>query len=217
MLRVDEKMKETRTSRERIYEELKTEIFDGRLRPSNVLVVDDLARRFGVSRTPVREALIALSNKGLLDARYHVGFIVTSVNVREIIETYHLRSILEKEAVRLAVRNVLPDDLRQLKESAFDLGRRFHSLIPKASGWDVLAETLENLMDKSERVRSLFMKAPKYPPEKPDSNYGHQKIYTAIAAGDEEEATIFMEKHLEESREYILKIVSPSFENNDSR
>jgi DNA-binding GntR family transcriptional regulator len=99
-------MKEARTSREKIYEELKSEIFDGRLRPSDVLAVDDLARRFGVSRTPVREALIALSNKGLLDARYHVGFIVTSIDVREIIETYHLRILLEKESVRLAVRNI---------------------------------------------------------------------------------------------------------------
>jgi DNA-binding GntR family transcriptional regulator len=206
-------MKETRTSREKIYEELKNEIFDGRLRPSDVLVVDDLARRFGVSRTPVREALIALSNKGLLDARYHVGFIVTSVNVREIIETYHLRTILEKEAIRLAVRNILPDDLKQLKESAFDSGRRFHSLIAVASGWDVLAETLENLMDKSERVRALFMKAPKYLAEKPDSDYGHQKIYNAIAAGDEEEAIIFMGKHLDESREYILKIITPCLTN----
>jgi DNA-binding GntR family transcriptional regulator len=94
-----------------------------------------------------------------------------------------------------------------------DSGRRFHSLVAEASGWSVLAETLENLMDKSERVRALFMKFPKHPAEEPDSDYGHQEIYNAIAAGDEEGATIIMEKHLDEAREYILKIVTPSLTN----
>jgi DNA-binding GntR family transcriptional regulator len=203
------KTDDARTSRERIYEELKTEIFNGRLRPSEVLVVDDLAKRFGVSRTPVREALIALSNKGLLGAKHHIGFIVTSVDVREIMETYRLRILLEKEAVRLAVRNMLPDDLQRLAVAAREPNRHFHSCIAAVSGWGVLAETLENLLDKTERSRALFTSTQRQLiKESVDRRGGHRDIYDAIASGDEEKAATFMEIHLNEAQEYILKAIS---------
>ncbi|GHS93652.1 GntR family transcriptional regulator [Synergistales bacterium] len=203
------KTDEARTSREKIYEEIKSEIFNGRLSPSEVLVVDDLAQRFGVSRTPVREALIALSNKGLLDAKHHVGFIVTSIDVREIVETYRLRILLERESARLAARSILPDDLARLAKMACDPSRRFHSLVAAASGWGVLAETLENLMDKSDRSRALFTSTQRQLADKAiERYYGHQRIYDAIASGNEEEAASFMEKHLNEAREYVLKAIS---------
>jgi DNA-binding GntR family transcriptional regulator len=203
------KTDEAKTSRERIYDELKDEIFDGRLSPSEVLVVDDLAKRFGVSRTPVREALIALSDRGLLDARHHVGFIVASIDVREIIETYRLRILLEKEAVRLAVRNISPDDLERLAAAARRPNRSFHSIIAAASGWGVMAETLENLMDKSERSRALFSSTQRQLADKAvERRCGHQEIYDAIAAGNEEEAASRMEMHLNEVQEYILKAIS---------
>jgi DNA-binding GntR family transcriptional regulator len=203
------KTDDARTSREKIYDELKTEIFDGRLRPSEVLVVDDLAKRFGVSRTPVREALIALSNKGLLDARHHVGFIVTSVDVREIMETYRLRILLEKEAVRLVVRNISPDDFQRLSLVAREPNRYFHSYIATISGWGVLAETLENLLDKTDRSRALFTSAQRQLMEKSVGRHcGHQDICDAIASGDEEKAVSFMEIHLNEAQDYILKAIS---------
>ncbi|MDR1621557.1 MAG: GntR family transcriptional regulator [Synergistaceae bacterium] len=200
-----------KTSRERIYEELKNEIFDGRLRPSEVLIVDDLAKRFGVSRTPVREALIALSNKGLLEAKHHIGFIVTSVDVREIMETYRLRILLEKEAVRLAVRNILPANLERLAVAAREPNRYFHSCIAVISGWGVLAETLETLLDKTDRSRSLFTSAQKQlMKEAVRRRCGHPEIFDAIASGDEEKAASFMEIHLNEAQEYVLKAISAS-------
>jgi DNA-binding GntR family transcriptional regulator len=211
MIKTEIKTDETRTSREIIYEELKTEIFNGRLPPSEVLVVDKLAERFGVSRTPVREALIALSNKGLLDAKHHIGFIVTSVDVKEIMETYRLRIFLEKEAVRLAVRNILPGDLKRLAAAACESNRYFHSCIAAISGWGVLAETLENLMDKSDRSRSLFTSTQKQLTEKAvERRCGHREIYDAIASGSEEEAASLMEIHLSEAQEYILRAISAS-------
>jgi DNA-binding GntR family transcriptional regulator len=198
-----------RTSREKIYEELKNDIFQGRLRPSDVVAADDLAGRFGVSRTPVREALLALCNKGLLHAKHHVGFIVSSVDVKEIVETYRLRILLERESASLAALHVLPDDLKALALEARKPSRNFHLLVAAASGWGVLAETLEILMDKTDRARALFTKTQKQLTEKAvQRRCGHLEIYEAIASGDERQAALLMETHLNEARQYILKAIS---------
>jgi DNA-binding GntR family transcriptional regulator len=201
------------TVKEKICAVLKQEIFDCGLRPGEVLVIDDLSSRFGVSRTPVREALITLCGEGLIEVRQRYGFIVTSVNVKDIVETYSLRILLEKESVRLATRNMGPEDFEKLK-ALIDVpgtpsGRLFHAFVAASSGWGVLAEVLETLMDKSARSRSLFnnfqMRAAK---NDFDSKREHSQIYEAICSRNEEEAVFLMEKHLRGSRDYILKVMS---------
>lgn len=201
------------TTRGKIYEEVKKEIFSCVLQPSEILVVDNLAKRFGVSRTPVREALLALSNEGLLEARHHVGFIVTPVNVREIIEIYSLRILLEKEAVRLATSRLTPEDLAKLAalldnpENPF--GRHFHSIIAHASSWGVLANTIEDLMDKSSRSETLFSKSQALLADKAlGRQYAHRKIYDALVVRDGDRAASLMELHLDEAKEYILKAIT---------
>jgi DNA-binding GntR family transcriptional regulator len=126
-----------------------------------------------------------------------------------IMETYRLRILLEKEAVRLAVRNVPPDDLQRLSVVAREPNRYFHSYIAVISGWGVLAETLENLLDKTDRSRALFTSTHRRLTE--DSvgrRCGHQDIYDAIASGDEEKAVSLMEIHLNEAQDYILTAIS---------
>lgn len=201
------------TAKEKISSELKRQIFDCELKPGDVLVIDDLSGRFGVSRTPVREALITLCNEGLLEVKQRFGFIVTSVNVKDIIETYSLRILLEKEAVRLATRSMAQEDLEKLENflnaPGTPSGRFFHSFIATSSGWGVLAEVLETLMDKSARSRSLFNSFQLRAAENDfDSKQEHRQIYEAIRARNEEEAVFLMEKHLRGSRDYILKVTS---------
>ncbi len=203
---------EAQTSRGKIYGLLKNEIFECRIAPSEILVVDELAKRFGVSRTPVREALLALANEGLLDAKHHVGFIVAPVNAKEIVETYSLRIVLEKESARLATRNAGSHDLERLlaiaDKSDPSGGRRFHSLIAEISGWGVLAQMLETLMDKTARSRTLFVTSHTPQGASFAEKYDHRMIYGAIASHDEEEASSLMEMHLREARKYILGAIS---------
>lgn len=201
------------STRKKIYDHLKEEIFTCAILPEEVLVVDNLAERFGVSRTPVREALLALCNEGLLNARHHVGFIVPPVNPREIVETYSLRIILEKEAVRLAVDRIVPDSLRELEECAHkprrQQGRRFHSIIASASGWGVLAEMIEALMDKSARTHALFSQAQdRVSEDRFQSVHGHSQIYEAVRDRKTDGAILAMERHLDEARERVLKAIA---------
>lgn len=204
---------DNRSASQRIYERLKDEIFDCTIRPDEVLVIDDLARRFSVSRTPVREALLSLCKEGLLDARHRVGFLVTPVDAREIIETYSLRILLERESARLAASRIDEDALRRLEEMTrrpiFQHNREFHSLIAASSGWGVLADTLESLMDKSARTRALLYRVQtRYTEDVLRSRHRHVEIYEALKARQAEEAALAMVQHLEEARERVLKALS---------
>lgn len=204
---------DTRSASRKIYDRLKDEIFDCTIRPDEVLVIDDLARRFSVSRTPVREALLALCKEGLLDARHRVGFLVTPVDAKEIIETYSLRILLERESTRLAASRIDEDSLRQLEEMTrrplFQNNREFHSLIAVASGWGVLADTLEALMDKSARTRALLYRVQtRYTEDVLKNRHRHIEIYEALKSRQAEEASLAMVQHLEEARERVLKALS---------
>lgn len=206
-------MRRSTSNRKVIYDRLKEEIFTCAILPQEILIIDNLAERFGVSRTPVREALLALCNEGLLQARHHVGFIVSPVNPREIVETYSLRILLEKEAVRLATERITPEDLQELEELARQprkqQGRRFHSIIAASSRWGVLAETIESLMDKSSRTRALFSQAQDRMSEDAfQSAHGHEPIVEGIREHAAEKAALAMELHLNEARERVLKAIA---------
>ncbi len=198
---------------DRIYGTIKNEIFSCVFSPGDVMTIDSLASRFEVSRTPVREALLALCKEGLLLVRPRVGFCVTPVDVREIIETYSLRILLEKEAVRLAVTRISSETLLQLGRimelPVHQYNHQFHSLIAKESGWGVLADVLETLLDKSARTRACLLHAEKhYARESLKGNYGHRDIYDALLRRDEEKAVAAMERHLEEAKNRVLKAIS---------
>ena len=205
-----EEKRERDTTRKKIYEVLKKEIFEGKFISMEVLVVDDLARRFGVSRTPVREALLTLASNGLLDAKHHVGFIVRPVDAKELIETYSLRILLERESARLAARNVGPAATERLRDLSAGGGnpdgRAFHAYVAEMSGWSVLAEMLEILMDKTARSRALFASASGLTTDRDhNEKFDHRAIYEAIAAREEDEAASLMELHLREAQRYILR------------
>lgn len=206
---------DTRSASQKIYEQLKDEIFDCTIRPDEVLIIDELARRFSVSRTPVREALLSLCKEGLLDARHRVGFLVTPVDAREIIETYNLRILLEQESARLAASRIDEDALRLLeamtRRPIFQHNREFHSLIAASSGWGVLADTLESLMDKSARTRALLYRVQtRYTEDVLKSRHRHIEIYEALNARDADSASLAMICHLEEARDRVLKALSMS-------
>jgi len=100
-----------------LVESLLREIVNGSIRPGEHLVTQALSRRFGVSHTPVREALIMLAGMGLVDASPNRGSIVRRVTAREVREICQVRRALECEAVRLACGRIERHELESLRES----------------------------------------------------------------------------------------------------
>jgi DNA-binding GntR family transcriptional regulator len=96
------------------------EIVNGQIRSGEHLVTQALARRFGVSHTPVREALVMLAGMGLVDVAPNRGAIVRRMTAREVREICQVRRALECETVRLACGRI---DVDQLQGLRFDLQR----------------------------------------------------------------------------------------------
>ncbi len=146
-----------------ITESLLKEIVQGGLRPGTHLVTQGLAKRFGVSHTPVREALISLSGVGIVDLQPNRGAVVKEVTPRDVREVCQVRRALECQAVKCACGRVDPAELKSLQEAltrllakkppldpavieeARQVDSRLHDRIAAASGNAFLAHELGRL------------------------------------------------------------------------
>src|SRR5437016_13601477 len=106
--------------RQRIVQSILTDVFRGGLSAGRHLVTQELAERFDVSHTPIREALIALAGIGIIDLVPNRGAVVRRVTTREVREVMQVRRALECEAVRLACGRI---DLEELHRLAVELRR----------------------------------------------------------------------------------------------
>jgi DNA-binding GntR family transcriptional regulator len=98
------------SSQGEILEELRRCILDGEVPPGSAIPVDGVATAFGVSRIPVREALMTLIGEGLVDHRAHTGYRVAKMTAQEFGEIYLVREALETAALRVAVDLAGPAD-----------------------------------------------------------------------------------------------------------
>lgn len=152
---------------DRVHAAVKRDILIGAVEPAEQLQEGELAKRFAVSKTPVREALNRLVHEGLLDVFPRVGYVVTECTVADAHAIFEFRAILERAAVGLATRYITDTELEQLDamanldfrprqratyEEFFAQNRRFHLLIAVASRNDELVKAIAGLFDKVDRL-----------------------------------------------------------------
>ena len=113
-------------------------IIDGRLEPGRRLKEEELARELGISRTPVREALLMLQAEGLVDAIPNRGAIVRVHTTDDLDDLYQLRALLEGFAARRAAARVGEEELNQLTASC----DRFEALDPDEELRELVRENL---------------------------------------------------------------------------
>lgn len=94
----------------RLKAQIEEEIATGALRPGERLDESSLATRFGVSRTPIREALQQLSIAGLIEHRRHRGAVVSAADPKKLLEMFELMAEFESICARLAARRMLVSD-----------------------------------------------------------------------------------------------------------
>src|SRR5262252_8193748 len=155
--------------RQTVVESILGEVFQGRLRAGAHLVTQELAERFGVSHTPIREALIALAGIGIIDLVPNRGAVVRRLSAHEVREVCHVRRALECEAARSACGRIdlpalhgLATELkrlmaafpngslgtrggRRLVEQARAVDSRLHDLIAESCGNAFLAKEISRL------------------------------------------------------------------------
>lgn len=195
-----------RTLREVVADEIRDMIRRGELQPGERLLEDRLAEELGVSRNPVREAIRALENTGLVEVTPRRGAHVAKLDPVRAVELLELRSVLEAFAAQLAaqrrtpqqladIRDILEDGRRATASSdvvrAASAHRRFHLAIEQAAGNSYLGPAVEPLRAQTELVFSLLV-----------DRRGlvgwseHVDILTAIEAGDAEGAQRATRRHM---------------------
>jgi DNA-binding GntR family transcriptional regulator len=179
-----------------VYEALRKDIIEGRLKPGQKIIMSEVAREFGLSDIPVREAIRRLESEGYVHFTPHVGAIVSELDGDKIIELYLIRTELESLATRLAVPHVTSRDIdflvkkNQEMELAIEaekleklgaLNKDFHLRIYRAAPYPTLTQLIEDLWEKMERTQCVFS----FVPERAVSSVEeHKKIIEALKAKD---------------------------------
>ncbi len=110
-------IKKEATLREQVFQILVNELKSARFSPGERITEEGLAKRLGVSRTPIREALGQLTKQGILHARPGGGYVVPSPSIEEIRQIIAVRALLEPVAVRMAAREYGPAELERISRS----------------------------------------------------------------------------------------------------
>lgn len=191
-----------------IYRKLKEDIVAMRLRPGAPVVEKLIAQRFGVSRTPVREAVLKLAGEGLVDVFPQSGTFVSRIPLDDLPEVVVIRSALEQAAAGHAARRAEPDDIDALRanvaaqravspddhEGFHLLDEAFHAMIADVAGYPGFWRLTRQVKVQLDRCRRLIMPQPGRRAEALDE---HEAVVNAIAAHQPEAASQAMAAHLE--------------------
>ncbi len=205
---------------DRTYQAIRDAILSRVFAPGSKLTVDVVAKRLGVSRTPVKEALVRLEREGLVRMVPRHGAFVATLAPEEVLEIYDLREVLEGLAARKAAQRVTRQHLARLatllrKTEAHaaagdltlysDVDLLFHQTIREASGSPRLIDTLENLRGQ---VRLLMSTSIVLPGRLEKSVQEHRRIYEALKRRDPEAAEEAARAHMRASREAMASYLS---------
>ncbi|GAA3399096.1 GntR family transcriptional regulator [Streptomyces roseoviridis] len=186
-----------------VLEAIKHDILTGGLSPGQALVETELAARFGVSKTPVREALKTLAGSGLVVLNQYKGVTVRMVDADMAREVYDVRLLLEPEAVRRTVAAGAPlEAAREALRRAALAGdtaerslanREFHRALYLPCGNPLLGRMLDEVRDQAALVSTVAWAAvPSWEREAAE----HEEILRLAAAGDVEGAGRAVHDHI---------------------
>ena len=193
-----------------VHYRLRQQILRLNLKPGKALSEKELSLKLGVSRTPVREAFIRLSDEGLVDIFPQRGTIVAPIRMEEIKEAQFLREILETAIVRRAAENIKPKFLRMLEANLVDqkkslsktdytefmeLDEEFHHLLCQAVSFPRAWRVVQSVKGQLDRMRFIGLPEPGHASL---MFHQHSVILDAVRKGLPEIASNEMAKHLTE-------------------
>ncbi len=221
---------EVRTLAERVFQQLQQAIVKGELPAGSKITEPGLARTYGISRGPLREAMRRLEMHRLIEREPHVGARVVKLSMRELLELFDLREALESMAARLAARHMTADEVRALREvlntherqSDMQQGEAyfqregdldFHYLIAHGSHNRMLVRMLCDDLYYLVRLYRTQFSAKGARPQR--AFVEHHRIVDAIEAGDEELAEMLMRRHITASRKSVAERYAMALDDED--
>ena len=207
---IDAEALRTRSRADFVFESLRDAISDGRIAVGERVREEEIARELGVSRTPVREALQRLHQRGLLVFGNGRGLVVAELSQHQVLQLYAMREILEGSAARFAAQHATAADVailyRQQKELAeakpdalllVTLNRRFHQAIYEAAHNQYLMQTLNMLHDSLALLHNATFRVPS---RRSESDEEHHRIVAAIEKRDPGAAEEAAREHIRQAQ-----------------
>ncbi len=199
-----------------VYQDLKRDILHGIYKGGEQLSANDLAEKYEISITPVREALNSLRQEGFVDILPRVGYFVTHMTMKDIQDLFELRIILEGASAELAAKNISEQELDNLERinSGFTVGdldsyyryiidnRAFHYGIACATGNQWLARSIGMLLDQMQRMVYMGLDFGVYTE---DIINHHPNLLAALRTRDGAEARKVMVEGLETTKQSVLQ------------
>ncbi|MGL5963107.1 MAG: GntR family transcriptional regulator [Fusobacteriaceae bacterium] len=213
-------IKKRKSIREQVYDYLKQEIVNGKIKEGSRIVEEDFAEKLNVSRTPLREALRMLEFEGLVEAREKGGVTVPRTTKKDVEEVVKIRIALEKvifedlfdkvveeDIVKLEkninkVAKIVNDDLNSLE--AFKYFSEFNKILYNISELPRVVNLINNLNLYLKKFRKISAENTE---RRLSAHKDHVKIVELIKAGNKELAIEINKKHLLEAKEFLIKQV----------
>jgi DNA-binding GntR family transcriptional regulator len=185
--------------------------------PGQHLRQAEIAKRFGVSTTPVREAFTMLAREGVVHQDAHRGVVVFDPSLEELTENYEIREALEPLATELATKKITPDELDELDRLTVEMkaadpsgvpamNHLFHTTIYGAAERRRLAEIIENLRKSSASYLNFTVRH--YDPIYAGKvQVEHEEIVAALRARTGKSAAKLMREHLRHNRRQVAKLI----------
>jgi DNA-binding GntR family transcriptional regulator len=203
---------------DRVYRQLREWLIDAVLPPGEFLSEPDLAQRCSTSRTPVREACMRLLQDKWLSRFPQKGFLVTPISVRDIVDLYQFRKLLECFAAERVAQSASVEQLAELgamlaledlpdTDTATDTAtivqanEAFHLRLATLAGNERVLHQLSLTLAFARRLDTLYMREDR-------TWIDHHDLLTALGAHDGPEARRAMTAHLDHSRDCLVKLFS---------
>ena len=206
--------------REIIYNKLVEDIVQGRINAGEKLLESELAKRFHVSRTPVREVLVGLEEKGYITLTKNVGAVVIKVSARKMQEIYDVVAQLEGYATRIVstdklgekvisylqtLQNQMEDSINKREYTRYvQKNTEFHEFFVKKCGNETLQQIVSDLRKRIYRLVTEGLTLPMHIDEYLAS---HREIIDAISARNPLKAEKLMKSHVEDAKRFLLSVM----------
>jgi len=187
---------------EHIVENIEQQIIDGTLKPGEHIIEAALCKKWDISRSPIREAYRIMESRGYVERIPRRGVYVAKVSPQEAEDIYRIRANLESLATYLAVKNMDPETLKQMKalhrkmiklaekedlSEYYRFNLRFHKILTNACGNKRLIQMIDTFVKQTWRYRVEVL----YIPGRLKASIeNHEKIIRSIERGDAEQAEL---------------------------
>jgi len=199
----------TKSLKDQAYEILRSSVITGQLEPERLHNEKDLARGLGISRTPVREALLDLSKEGMIVFIPRKGIKIRRITRKDVSDVMELRKIIEGYIIESCCSQLTPADLKRIgkiidkqktmarkddRERFVEADREFHLFLASRTGNKQLQNVMENLRDL---LHFMAIKAIAYKDRMEQVLREHERIWAALEERDRKKAKEAMFLHLD--------------------